>query len=159
MIKKNRKKNIVIFIIVLYWVIAMLFIVFQLCIINSPRQVVSGLVFDTNAEDITQNTRVNNNISIPCFDRMVFNSGTTEQVVNFYNPKINDDINFKIYLYVNKELMYESNLIKPGKTIRKIEIVHYLEKQSTSAYIIYECYRKDGTKLNSARMNFNLEIK
>ncbi len=157
MIKKNRKKNIIIFIIVFYLLILMFFIV--LCIIKNPRQGVYGLVFDANAEDITQNTRVNNIISIPCFDRMVFNSGTTKQVVNFYNPEINDGINFKIYLYINKELMYESNLIKPGKAIRKIEIVHYLEKQSTSAYIIYECYRKDGTKLNSARMNFNLEIK
>ena len=116
----------------------------------------SGIVFDTDAQEIKQNNI--SNISIPCWDKLIFESGTTDQTVNFYNPQSNSGVNIKVNLYVDDVLVYESNLVKPGMTIKKIKLKKTMQKQISKAYIIYECYRNNGTKLNGAKMNFVLEV-
>lgn len=116
----------------------------------------NGIVFDADAQEIKQNNI--SNINIPCWDKLIFESGTTEQTVNFYNPQSNSGVNIKVNLYVDDVLVYESNLIKPGMAIKKIKLKNTMQKQISKAYINYECYRNNGTKLNGAKMNFVLEV-
>lgn len=118
----------------------------------------NAIKFDENAEDIPTTTSYSSETIIPCWDSMTFKANTTEQEVNFYNPSENEGINFKIKLMTGNNLIYESDLIAPGKTIKHIEITRPMIPQFVSAYIIYECYADDGTRLNGSKMNFTLKV-
>lgn len=60
-------------------------------------------------------------ISIPGFEKLVFQADSLTQDVAFENPEQND-VYFIIYLTINDEIVYESKLIEPGKGIYSIEL-------------------------------------
>ena len=117
-----------------------------------------AIVFDEDAEDIVPETNHALQTIIPCWDSMVFKANTVEQDVNFYNPESNNGINFKIKMMTGDNVIYESDLIAPGKSIKHIQITKPMQPQYISAYILYECYANDGTKLNGSKMNFTLKV-
>ena len=125
---------------------------------NNERINTTAIVYDEDAEDVKPEVQYSDKTIIPCWDVLTFKAGTVDQVVNFHNPASNKGINFKITLYVGDEILYQSDLIQPGKVVRHIEIKEPMVAQTVSAKILYECFADDGTQLNGSKMNFILKV-
>ncbi len=98
-------------------------------------------------------------IAIPGFNELVFIADQTTQKVNFYNPEINDCL-FLMSLYVDEELLWQSGYVKPGDGYYKIELSRALPEGEIfkNGCLRIQCYKMDGTELNSAKINFNLLV-
>ena len=98
-------------------------------------------------------------IAIPGFNEMVFIANQRTQDVNFYNPEINNCL-FLMSLYVDEELLWQSGYIKPGDCYYQIELNKGLEASTNfkNGCLRIQCYKPDGTVLNSAKINFNLLV-
>ena len=90
---------------------------------------------------------------------MVFIADQTTQKVNFYNPEINDCL-FLMSLYVDEELLWQSGYVKPGDGYYEIELSRALPEGENfkNGCLRIQCYKLDGTTLNSARVSFKLMI-
>lgn len=98
-------------------------------------------------------------IAIPGFNELVFIANQTTQKVNFYNP-LNNDCLFLMSLYVDEELLWQSGYVKPGDCYYEIELSRALPEGENfkNGCLRIQCYKLDGTTLNSARVNFKLMI-
>jgi hypothetical protein len=96
-------------------------------------------------------------IAIPGFSELVFYSGQTKQSVNFYNPEVNNCL-FRMSLYINNELVWQSDLVQPGYGFYEIYLSRQYSNGNYFGYLKIECFSKDGIALNSARVNFNLTV-
>ena len=96
-------------------------------------------------------------IAIPGFSDLVFYSGQTKQSVNFYNPEVNNCL-FRMSLYINNELVWQSDLVQPGYGFYEIYLSRQYSNSNYFGYLKIECFSKDGIALNSARVNFNLTV-
>lgn len=96
-------------------------------------------------------------IAIPGFNELVFIADQTTQQVNFYNPEINDCL-FLMSLYVEDELLWQSGYVKPGDGYYEIELSRALPEGEIfkNGCLRIQCYKLDGTTLNSAKVNFTL---
>lgn len=100
----------------------------------------------------------NKQIDVPGFKSLVFISNQTSQKVNFYNPSENDCL-FKLTLYANDKQLWESGYIQPNDGYYDIEISDPLDVGEYEGKLIYQCYKDDGTQLNSAVVTFKLIVK
>ncbi len=98
-------------------------------------------------------------ISIPGFNELVFIADQTTQKVNFYNPQNNNCL-LLMSLYVDDELLWQSGYVKPGDGYYEIELSRALPEGENfkNGCLRIQCYKLDGTTLNSARVNFKLMI-
>ena len=96
-------------------------------------------------------------IAIPGIESLVFIEGQTKQAVNFYNPKENDCL-IVFSLHVDNHELWRSGYCEPDKGYYSIELNEPLEKGEYSATLLHECYRRDGTRLNSANVQFTLYV-
>lgn len=98
-------------------------------------------------------------IAIPGFNELVFIADQTMQRVNFYNPKNNNCL-FLMSLYVEDELLWQSGYVKPGDGYYEIELNRALPEDENfkNGCLRIQCYKLDGTTLNSAKVNFKLAI-
>lgn len=100
----------------------------------------------------------NKQIDVPGFKSLVFISNQTSQKVNFYNPSENDCL-FKLTLYADDKHLWESGYIQPSDGYYDIEISNPLDVGEYEGKLIYQCYKEDGTQLNSAVVSFKLTVK
>ena len=100
----------------------------------------------------------NKQIDVPGFKSLVFISNQTSQKVNFYNPSKNDCL-FKLTLYADDKQLWESGYIQPSDGYYDIEISDPLDNGEYEGKLIYQCYKEDGTQLNSAVVSFKLTVK
>ncbi len=100
----------------------------------------------------------NKQIDVPGFKSLVFISNQTSQKVNFYNPSENDCL-FKLTLYADDKQLWESGYIQPSDGYYDIEIIDPLDSGEYEGKLIYQCYKEDGTQLNSAVVSFKLTVK
>lgn len=100
----------------------------------------------------------NKQIDVLGFKSLVFISNQTSQKVNFYNPSENDCL-FKLTLYANDKQLWESGYIQPNDGYYDIEISDPLDVGEYDGKLIYQCYKDDGTQLNSAVVTFKLTVK
>ena len=100
----------------------------------------------------------NTQIDVPGFKSLVFISNQTSQKVNFYNPSENDCL-FKLTLYADDKQLWESGYIQPSDGYYDIEIIDPLDSGEYEGKLIYQCYKEDGTQLNSAVVSFKLTVK
>lgn len=100
----------------------------------------------------------NKEIDIPGFKTLVFYTNQTSQKVNFYNPKENDCL-FKLTLYADDKQLWESGYIQPNDGYYDIEISDSLNVGEYTGKLLYQCYKDDGTQLNSAVVTFKLIVK
>lgn len=100
----------------------------------------------------------NKEIDIPGFKTLVFYTNQASQKVNFYNPKENDCL-FKLTLYVDDKELWQSGYIQPDDGYYDIEISDPLEIGEYAGKLLYECYKDDGIRLNSAVVSFKLIVK
>ena len=100
----------------------------------------------------------NQEIDVPGFKTLVFRANQTSQKVNFYNPEENECL-FKLKLYANDKQLWESGYIQPSDGYYDIEISDPLDVGEYDGKLIYQCYKDDGTQLNSAVVTFKLIVK
>jgi len=96
-------------------------------------------------------------IAIPGIKEIVFSTGTKTQQVNFYNPEENDCY-FKMGLYADDELLWESGNVAPGDGYYTIELNKSLPAGERVGLLHIRCFKQDGTELNSAQVKFNLIV-
>ena len=101
------------------------------------------------------------NILIPGCQTLNFKAGQTGQSVMFSNPQENS-CNFRITLFLaDGQVIWTSELIPPGKTLRAIELDRTLERGIYSnAVMKYECLSVvDGTQVNGAEIRLNIQVR
>lgn len=156
----NKKKTVVISLIVLFLII----ICAVMAIIFFPRpKPDTTLEPDSDASAWEGNQELDKpksemkQIAIPGIESLVFIEGQKEQKVNFYNPKENDCL-IVFSLRLDDAELWRSGYCEPDKGYYSIELNKPLEKGVYDATLLYECYRQDGTPLNSANMQFTLYV-
>ena len=100
----------------------------------------------------------NKEIDVPGFKTLVFKANQTSQKVNFYNPSENDCL-FKLTLYADDKQLWESGYIQPNDGYYDIEINNSLDVGEYTGKLLYQCYKDDGTQLNSAVVTFKMIVK
>ena len=67
---------------------------------------------------------------------------------------------FALYLSEDDELLYQSDLVSPGKYIQKMELTRALKAGSYDVYVVCQPYRSDGkTQTNQGIVNLILTVK
>lgn len=101
-------------------------------------------------------------IAIPGYEMLELKAGSKEQSLCMPNPPQNCCY-FQISLYMEDgTLLWESELIEPGKTSKPIVLSKALEKgMYPNAILRYSCYRMDEklSALNGAEMKLTLWVK
>lgn len=152
-----KKKRIVLITLIL------LLLLIGICIYFKSAPDSPSLPFDDNASEWNGNQDLNKpatdspKIGIPGITSLVFNADTTEQNVNFYNPSENDCL-FLMSLFVDDKCYWESSYVEPGKGYYDISLSEVIPSGNYSAYLQVQCFKKDGTVLNSANVEFNLSV-
>lgn len=93
-------------------------------------------------------------ISIPGFEKIVFQANSLTQDVAFENPEQNE-VYFIISLSIDEETVYETKLIEPGKGIYSIELPASYAAGEYTGTLTYEtrsmsnsAEKKNGAKIN-----------
>lgn len=145
---KKKKVLIIIVLLLLLSIIALFFLFRQ----SADKPLLS---VDTNATDwkgkqnLQHAKSMENSIAIPGFDTLVFTAGQTNQKVNFFNPEQNTCL-FKMKLYIDDTLFWESGYIESGKGYYDIQLLEPLESGEYKGSLLVNCFKEDGTALNSA---------
>lgn len=118
-----------------------------------------------NGADSTTATTVEKNpdsIAIPGYEMLELKAGSKEQSLCMPNPPQNCCY-FQISLYMEDgTLLWESELIEPGKTSKPMALSKTLEKgMYPNAILRYSCYRMDEnlSPLNGAETKLTLWVK
>ena len=96
-------------------------------------------------------------IATPGFSELVFISNQYEQQVNFYNPQVNN-CDFKMLLYADGELLWESEMVEPGKGFHDIEINKKLPSGEYEGKLSFQCYRNNERISTTPSIKFNLIV-
>lgn len=153
---KKLKKHEIILLILTIVLAFVLFLTAQTHIIHEQR---SG----TNESTIPPSINVDpNSIAIPGYEILQLSADTKKQTICFSNPQGNPCY-FQISLYLEDgTLLWESELIEPGKTSRPIVLINSLPKGTyTKAVLRYSCYSLDEalTPMNGAETKVTLRVK
>ena len=132
---------------------------------SEPKQseTVSGILKeDSNVEDYVgkhKPTHQENSIAIPGFQVLRLKANSLEQEPGFYNPDVNKSY-FVIEVRLDDgTLLYNSDLIAPGKAIYKAQFSEILPEGSYSAIVIYHCYALDSLEeRNGAKIKIKVEV-
>lgn len=122
------------------------------------------LPIDNNAEEWNGDQKLpsgaksdDKTIKIPGISSLVFIEDQKGQKVNFYNPKENDCL-FRMTLYIEDKQYWQSGYIDPGKGYYDITLDAMLKSGDYNGALLIECYKEEGTALNSAKVEFNLKV-
>jgi len=101
-------------------------------------------------------------IAIPGYEMLELKADSKTQTICLANPPQNDCY-FKISLYLEDgTLLWQSELIEPGKTSKAMVLTTALKKGTYSnAVLLYSCFRMDEalSPLNGAQMKVTLWVK
>ena len=157
--KKQRNILAAIIIILLLLLIGAVIFIFQSQQGNKPV-----LPTDDNAvsydgqKDTYRLPNGQNGIAIPGLpESLVFASNQTEQKVNFYNPEGNDCL-FLMTLYVDDNPYWQSGYIAAGQGYYDIELIEPIAVGEYNAYLLIQCFKNDGTALNSAKVETQIIV-
>lgn len=118
-----------------------------------------GITENTTAPTIEKNP---NSIAIPGYEILELKANTKQQALCLPNPGQNMCY-FQISLYLeNGTLLWQSELIEPGKTSKPIVLTECLSKGIyPKAVLQYACFRMDEdlTPLNGAETKVTLRVK
>lgn len=118
---------------------------------------------DDTADNITATVEKNpDSIAIPGYEMLELKANSKEQSLCMPNPPQNCCY-FQIAIYLEDgTLLWQSELIEPGKTSKPIVLSKTLEKgMYPNAVLRYSCYRMDEelTPLNGAETKLTLGVK
>lgn len=126
---------------------------------NAPPHIDEDAV-DWAAEENTDSVLSGKNIAVPGTDVMNLKADRKKQSVNLYNPEKNSCY-FKISLLLaDGTLLYQSDLIAPGKGIYEMELSKALPEGTYDDSILkYECFDMDEsyTPLNGAEFALTIQ--
>lgn len=108
-------------------------------------------------QDLDAPNQHSGQIEIPGFQSLVFTANQAEQKVNFYNPESNSCV-FLLTLYVDDTELWHSGYISPGNGYYDIKLSDTLAIGNYDGSLLIQCYKEDGTTLNSAKVNFILYV-
>ena len=158
--KKNKVYIIIIIILVLLLIGAIIFILTS----RNPHQN-NSITPDSSADDYDGNHQTlqladgTPGIAIAGQpESLVFKAGELSQTINIYNPSANNVLMLPS-LYVDDVKVWEGGYLAPGKAYYTIDLDKPLTAGDYQAYILYECFREDGTALNNAKVQFKLIVK
>lgn len=128
---------------------------------NAPPALEGNTVDSAEEEnDDKESALADKKIAVPGADLMIFKANQKKQTVNLYNPEKNSCY-FKISLLLEDgTLLYQSDLIAPGKGIEEIELSRALPGGNyENAILKYECFAMDqnNTPLNGAEFSFTIQ--
>lgn len=155
---KKKKCFLIIICIVVLLLIAFIFLSGRKGREDNPLLPIDELAEKWNGNQDLPSEGKNKQIDVPGFKSLVFISNQTSQKVNFYNPSENDCL-FKLTLYADDKQLWESGYIQPSDGYYDIEISNPLDVGEYEGKLIYQCYKEDGTQLNSAVVSFKLTVK
>lgn len=153
----NKKK------ITLYAVISILLIV-GLSVVyflqtENPLMKVDSTAVNWDGERKKDKEKKQETIAIPGFSELGFIANEKIQEVNFYNPEVNDCY-FKLTLLTEEsEVMWQSELIEPGKALYSIELSReFAEGTHENVVLKYECFTFDEQQspLNGSEINLTI---
>lgn len=122
---------------------------------------------EENEENVKQNV-VPQGIAIPGWEEIKIPANTTQVTVDFYNPEENLGLyylTFELRLLNNTdegyEVLYKSDLIKPGQHVQDIELTKALTSGEYETIIHVQPYKMDEykTPTNNADMKTMLVVK
>lgn len=158
-----KKRNIIIFILACLLIAAIIYILLNLRSCSAPSNQSETITADREAIDYTgdrsttQLTDGKAGIAISGFKSLVFHADQLNQKVNFNNPKNNNCFQV-MTLLVNNQNYWKSGYIAPGKGYYSIELTKPIPKGDYTAILKVDCYRNDFTPLNSANIEFELQV-
>lgn len=152
--KKRRTILLIIGVLLLFSIV-----IFFLCMpkSNPPLDIDENAVSWEGNQDLDTPNQHNGQIEIPGFQSLVFTANQTEQKVNFYNPESNSCL-FLLTLYVDDIELWHSGYISPGNGYYDIKLSDTLAIGNYDGSLLIQCYKEDGTTLNSAKVNFILYV-
>lgn len=127
----------------------------------------SGLVIDESAGEYVAPTQAPQdtkpNVAVPGWSKITIPANTMDVVVDFYNPEANAGnyyLTFELRLD-DGEVLYKSNLVKPGLHIQKITLSRGLPAGTYDASVFIQPYTMDEslTPMNNANMKTKLIVK
>ena len=155
---KRKKSFLIIICFLLLLLLAFIFFFGRQGKIDNPLLPIDELAEKWKGNQDLPSEGENKQIDVPGFKSLVFVSNQTSQKVNFYNPSENDCL-FKLTLYADDKQLWESGYIQPSDGYYDIEISDPLDVGEYEGKLIYQCYKEDGTQLNSAVVSFKLTAK
>lgn len=123
------------------------------------------LPVDENAQDWDGDQKLLNgkqeetkSIKIPGFDSLTFTANQKTQQVNFKNPEENSCL-FRMTLSIaDKQYWQSAGGIEPGKGYYEIQLDDVLQPGDYDGSLLVECFKDDGTALNSAKVKFDVKV-
>lgn len=97
---------------------------------------------------------------IPGYGALEFTAGDTQQAVSFVNPEDNQCYFILTLCLADGTVLYQSQLIPPGKGLYEITLTQPLEAGEYDAQLQYRCISlEDGeTEYNGANVNLTLRV-
>lgn len=155
---KKKKTFLIIMFLVILLLMAFIFLFGRQRKTDNPLLPIDELAEKWKGNQDLPSNAENKEIDVPGFKTLVFNANQTSQKVNFYNPSENDCL-FKLTLYADDKKLWESGYIQPNDGYYDIEISDPLNRGEYSGKLLYECFKDDGTQLNSAVVTFKMIVK
>ena len=100
------------------------------------------------------------NIAIPGYEKLSFESGKTAQAVNLKNPPENACTFALTLSLADGETLWTGKALSPGEAFTRITLTRALDAGDYPATLHYDCYTiEDNQPLNGAEIELTLEVK
>lgn len=97
-------------------------------------------------------------VIVPSISNLTFTANSTTQLVNLYNPDKNIRY-FKMQLFIDDELLWESGYVAPGDGYYSIDLAHPLQSGNYIGYLKINFFTDVGAKLpSSAKIKINVNV-
>lgn len=158
---KFRKKTFIILLLLLLLSIAIFFLY------RKSKEPQPPMPSDTNVQewngnqDLPKAHQERKQIAIPSVQPLVFTANETAQKVNFYNPTENEENGylFLMSLFIEDEEYWKSDgYVQPGMGFYDIELTQTIDVGTYDAYLHIQCFKPDGTALNSAKVATKITV-
>lgn len=158
--RKTRRRYLIIILLMAFLLLCMLIYIFSSNDngIKKPLLDLDGNASEWSGEQQLPGANKTKGIDIPGFKSLVLIADQRIQKVNFYNPNSNSVL-FQMTLYADGEEIWNSKLVEPGNGFYEITLSQVLSEGTYDGALRYQCFREDGTELNSARMHFDLIVR
>lgn len=99
------------------------------------------------------------NIAIPGYEKLSFESGKTAQAVNLKNPPENACTFALTLSLADGETLWTGKALSPGEAFKRITLSRALDAGDYPATLHYDCFSlQDNTPLNGAEIQLTIEV-
>ncbi len=166
---KNNKNNSLFFAIIIGAVIIAVGLIItvnynEIFVNNKPvsKETIKQQIDENASEFFEKKEEDAPNITLPGWRQITIAANTTDiSGVDFYNPDSNKGYYYlKFQLKIQNEILYESNLVEPGKHIQNIKLHRALDPGEYDATVFIQPYKMDmKTPTNNGEVKLKLIVK